>query len=399
MSRASIYDLLQQRAQPVVEQPVVVEERSHFRADRLRLLDGVALTAAGVLAMGSVPEAARVELSEDMRGPDGFQLMACTVKEVIPVGESRLRRLDPKALRLHELIQTILLDALMMLEALPENGRFDIVLSAPLRSGEAASLLLEQIQQAVAETEYGERLGDIRHSAVGWDPHTCLAVSESGGHPHVLWLCADSLINATDVGRLDRRGLLMKASRSVGLAPGEAAVALLMQRVSEENDVESASGWRLDSATEQEHAPRSSRTRQGGAALVIKELLEKSWPEAAADTEAESPSRIVVDALGITGSMTDVAGPLTDRWRGIDLTDNGVSVDRWCGWPGEALTALQLLLAVAPLGEDESALVLNVVEERSSRGMALRSCAVSGDGAAVGEDAEGTSANGEGSAT
>lgn len=399
MSRASIYDLLQQRAQPVVEQPKVVEERSDFRADRLRLLDGVALTAAGVLAIGSVPEAARVELSEDMRGPDGFQLMACAVTEVIPVGESRLRRLHPKALRLHELIQTILLDALMMLEALPENGRFDIVLSVPLRSGEAASLLLEQIQQAVAETEYGERLGDIRHSAVGWDPHACLAVSESGGHPHVLWLCADSLINTTDVGRLDRRGLLMKASRSVGLAPGEAAVALLMQRVPEEDNVESASGWRLDSAIEQEHAPRSSRARQGGATLIIKELLEKSWPEATTDTESESPSRIVMDALGVSGSVTDVAGPLTERWRGIDLIDNGISVHLWCGWPGEALTALQLLLAVAPLGDGESALVLNVVEEHSSRGMALRSCAVSGDGAAAGEDAEGTSANGEGSAT
>lgn len=395
MSRGSIYDLLQPRTRPVVEQPEHVEQRKDFRDDRLCLLDGVALTAAGGLSMasGSVPEAVRVELSENMRGPDGFPLKACAVKEVTPVGESGLRRLDSKALRLHELIQTILLDALMMLEALPENGRFDIVLSAPLRSGEVANLL-EQIQQAVAETEYSVRLGDIRHSAVGWDPHACLAVSESGGHPHVLWLCADSLINATDVGRLDRRELLMKATRPAGLAPGEAAVALLMQRVSEEDDGESISGWWLGSAAEQEHAPRSNKAR-GRNPSIVKELLEQSWPDTADDAEAGEPSRVVVDALTLPGRVAEVVGPLTERWSGLDVNDHGISVDRWCGWPGEALTALQLLLAVASPGEGESAVVLNVMEQHGSRCMTLRRRAVSGNN----KDAKGASANGERSTT
>ncbi|ALM53980.1 hypothetical protein [Halomonas huangheensis] len=398
MSRASIYDLLQQRTPPVVEKPVVVEERSDFRTDRLRLVDGVAVTAAGVLAMDMVPEGVRAELSQSMRGPDGFPLMACAVQEVMPVNEARLRNHEPKALRLHELIQTSLHDALMMLEALPENERFDIVVSLALRSPETASLLLEQIQLAVKETEYGERLGEIRHNASGWNPHHCLAVSEAGGHPHVLWISADSLINVTEVSRLEQRGLLRRTARPEGLVPGEAAVALLMQRALED-DIEYASGWWLDSAAEQEHAPRSSKARGRKGPSIVKELLEQSWPDAADDADAEEPSRVVVDALGLPGRSTEVAGPLTERWSELDLIDHGINVAHWCGWPGEALTALQLLLAVAPLSDDESAVVLNVVKEQSSRSMVLRSCAASRVGGNGAEDAERTSANGEGSAS
>lgn len=396
MSRASIYDLLQRRTPPVIEKPEVEEERSDFRTDRLRLVEGVALTAAGVLAMDMVPEGVRAELSRSIRGPDGFQLMACAVREVIPVSNAQLQSLDPKALRLHELIHTILHEALMMLDALPESAGFDIVVSIPLRSPESSNMLLEQIRLAVKETEYGERLGDIRHSASGWNPHTCLAVPEAGGHPHVLWICADSLINADGVSRLEQRGLLRRKARPDGVLPGEAAVALLMQRILED-DTEFASGWWLDSAAEQEHEPRSSKTRGRKSPSVVTELLEQSWPRAADDIEAGEPSRVVVDALGLPGRTTEVAGPLTERWSELDLIDNGMNVAHWCGLPGEALTALQLLLAVAPLSDDESAVVLNVVDEKSSRSMVLRSCAVSRDSGTV--DAEGTSASGEGSAT
>ncbi|MFQ3790413.1 hypothetical protein [Halomonas sp. A29] len=372
MAKASIYDLLSQRYEPVVEPQEPTGQRSDYRPDRLRLMDGVALTSAGMVARDEVPERAMPVLSPVLHGPDGFRLLVHAMQDVMRVDEPRLERHSAKALRLHALIQTISLDALMLLEALPEGAGFDIVVSAPLRSAQAVEIVLGRLGTMVAASAYGAGLGDIHHSDSGWDPHTTLGTRESGGQPYVLWIGADSLLNHDDIAELHRQGLLALASRQVGVCPGEAAFALLAQRVLDSGsggDEAPTTGWWLDAATLLEHPERSMRDNPARQQLMH-DLLAQAWPV------AEPPAYLVMDTLELPGRTMELSAPLLERWPRLDIIDDGLSVSALCGWPGEALTPLQLVLALASVGHAKSALLLNQAAETYSRALTLHACAL-----------------------
>ncbi len=137
MSRASIFDLLHER-DPVVE-PVshTPQIRNDYAPDRLRVIDGVALSPAGFIAQGSLPEPHTPELSDGLIGADGFRLLIHEIVDLPTINERQLARIDPKALRLHQLIQSIIIEALLLLEGMPEGEGFDVVLSAPVRTPRA----------------------------------------------------------------------------------------------------------------------------------------------------------------------------------------------------------------------------------------------------------------------
>lgn len=391
MSRASIFDLLHQRQQP----PAPVEEassaRNDYDADGLRLIDGVALTASGFVGAGTMPEASSPALSPALHGLDGFRLLVHRIADVMPVREPRLGRLEAKAARLHELIQTIVIEALMMLEALPEETAFDVVLSAPLRSPDATAIVVEHLRAAIVETQYASALAEVRHTAAGGDPHAVLGVSDRGGMPYVLWISADSLLNEEDVAAMQRRRVLERSSNSAGLYVGEAVTALLVQRLVPE-DQEFDTGWCIDKASVNHHPARATQ-RDHARRQALLELLSDAWPplpeasnasaekpqgvEGASDEPGEvaPPARVVIDAMGLPGRAVEIGSSLIERWPEIDLIDDGVGVDQFCGWPGEAVTALTLVLAIAPLSPLESAVVISVEDETRTMVWRLRSCA------------------------
>ena len=372
MAKASIFDLLSQRYEPVVEPQEPTGQRSDYRTDRLRLIDGVAVTPAGMVARDEVPERAMPVLSPVLHGPDGFRLLVHAVKDVMPMSEPRLERHSAKARRLHALIQTISLDALMLLDALPAGAGFDIVVSAPLHSAQAIEIVLGRLSTMVAASAYSAGLGDIHHSDSGWDPHATLRAPESGGRPYVLWIGADSLLNHDDTAELHRQGLLALASRQVGVCPGEAAFALLVERVSESGaggDEVPTTGWWLDSATLLGHPERSMRDNPARQQQVD-DLLAQAWPMEA------PPAYLVMDTLELPRRVMALSAPLLERWPRLDIIDDGLSVSALCGWPGEALTPLQLVLALASVGHSESALLLNLAEEGCSRALTLQACAL-----------------------
>lgn len=376
MSRASIFDLLHQRQSVAAPVEEAASTRNDYDPGRLRLVDAVALTASGFVSAGVMPDEQAPGLSSTLCGPDGFPLLVHEIADVMPMSEPRLGRFEAKALRLHTLVQTIVVEALMMLEAMPEDTGFDVVLTAPLKSPEAAGIVVEQLRAAIVETQYASVLGEIRHTAHGDDPHTTLAVGDGNGMPHVLWISADSLLNEEDVAALDHRGVLGRSSRGAGLYPGEAVAALLVQRLLPE-DLAFDDGWLIDEAIAVEHQARSSR-RDHAKRQAMLELLAEAWPppsSSAPATEISAPSRIVIDAMGLPGRAVEVGSVLIERWSELDMIDDGIGVDHFCGWPGEALTALTFALAIAPLSATESALVLGLEAETRSRVWALRSCA------------------------
>lgn len=372
MSRASIFDRLSERPEPASAAQAPAARRHDFRTDRLRLVDGLALTPAGLVAAGEVPAPARLAQSRELHGPDGFRLLVQAVPEVVPEPAPGL---DAKAQRLQALLQGVLVDALMLLDALPEGEGFDIVLSAPLRTA-AAEVVTDGLRRAVAATELARGLGELRHLAAGQDPHAALAAPDGQGH--VLWLVVDSLLNLEDIAALHRRDRLALPTRQAGLYPGEAAVALLMQRVpeggegGEDEPGAPAPGWWLDAAIRREHPGRATLGAAARQRLVA-ELLAQAWP-AGEGGEDDPPAFLVVDSLGLPGRTQELVGPLLARWPALDIIEQGLGVDTWGGWPGEALTALQLALAQAALAPGESALLLGLAEETGTRALTLRAC-------------------------
>ena len=366
MSRASIFDLLHQR-QPISEPETVASPvRDDYDADRLQLLDGVALTSAGLVSYDSLPEAHTPALSSSLCGADGYGLLVHEITGLAEVSEPELARLETKALRLHKLVQSALVEALMLLDRLPEETGYDVVLSAPVASGEAAGILIDRLRAVIADTHYGDWLGEIRHSQQGSDPHTTLA-SPDGGMPYVLWISVDSVANDKDLVSPELRNVLVQNARGKGLYPGEAAAAVLLHRLTEEG-AGPEHGWTLERAMVHEHPPRATR-RDYEKRKAMSQMLGEFWPE---DDTLGVPSRIVIDAFGLPGRAVEVGGATIERWPEIDTIDDGIGVDGLCGWVGEAVTALMLVLALAELKPQEHAVILGVHAERCSRMWALR---------------------------
>ncbi|QEM81529.1 hypothetical protein [Halomonas binhaiensis] len=372
MSGASIYDLLHEYEAPVVEEEEVAPQNLTYQADRLYLISGIALTAAGSVAMGKMPKQAVSELSPDLKDAGGQRLPVYGVKKAMSVESLATQGVEDKAQRLHELVQTLMHDVMLLLSDLPQGNGCDIVLSAPLHSTEAQRLILEHIRSAMIKGGLEACLGDIRHVASGWDPHAVLETGEEGGQPYVLWLSVDSLLNRAGVAALRQRGILRSPEQPTGVCPGEAAVALLIRRMPEEEDVD-LKGWQLDRAQVMERPPRpKGRNSKATGSGDLDKLLELLWPE---DKVPEGPSWVVVDALRTADSSQEVSNSLSERWPGLHIVTGGLSVANWCGWPGEALTALQLILAMADLPAEDSALVLNVCEDKLARALVLQTCA------------------------
>ncbi|MCK0714562.1 hypothetical protein ACFO0U_12750 [Chromohalobacter sarecensis] len=373
MKRASIFDRLQQRhsvSEPL-EEPSVA--RCDYVSGRLRIIDGLALTAGGFIRSGDIPEPPTPELSSTLYGSDGCRLLMHPVSDTTSVNEPQLGRLDAKALRLHQLVQTVMAEALMMLEAVPKESAFDILLSAPVRSPEAASLIQERLSGAVADTQYGAYLGEIR-LAEQQDPHAALAVGEQGGMPYVLWIGVDSLVNEGDIASMQYRDILVRSSRGDGLYPGEAVAVLLVQRLTAEV-LEFNSGWRLDAGIRREHAPRAGRRDYDKRSALV-ELLGDLWPATQDDASSPAPSRLVVDAIGMPGRGVELGGAVIERWPGIDTIDDALGVDALVGWSGEATQVLLFVLAAAAIEPEGHAVVLALHAESHTQAWALRSYAV-----------------------
>lgn len=373
MSGASIYDLLHEYEVPVVEEEEAAPQNLTYQADRLYLVSGIALTAAGSVAMGKMPKQAVSELSSDLKDAGGLRLPVYGVEKTMPVESLATLGAEDKAQRLHELVQTLMHDVMLLLSDLPQGNGCDIVLSAPLHSTEAQRLILEHMRSAMIKGGFEACLGDIRHVASGWDPHAVLNTGEEGGQPYVLWLSVDSLLNRADVTALHQRGILRSPEQLAGVCPGEAAVALLIRRMPEEEEDADLEGWQLDRAQIMERLPRpKGRNSKATGSGDLDKLLESIWPE---DKVPEGPSWVVVDALRTADSSQQVSDTLSERWPGLHIVTGGLSVANWCGWPGEALTALQLILAMADLPAEDSALVLNVCEDKLARALVLQTCA------------------------
>lgn len=368
MSRASIFDRLH-RLQPAPEPDAALAlARDDYDPERLRLIDGVALTSAGFIGADVVPEPRPAALSSSLYSDSGYRLLVHEVADLPSLTEPRLARLDAKAGRLYQLIQATIIDVVMMLEAIPDNGCFDVVISAPVRSSQAAEFISQSVLDVLNETQFGERLGDINLVRQSGDPHSLLQVKEKGGMPYVLWIAIDSLLNNEDI--VEHQRVLGQSSAGASFYPGEAVAAVLVQRLLPVDGAFST-GWELKKGSVHEHPPRAEcRTNQKRQALIG--LLESIWVPG---QEGEEPARLVIDCLGLPGRAVELGGSLIECWPGIDLIDDGLAVDAYCGWVGVVVPTLMLVMAMAELEVEQQAVIVAVNAETTSKAWLLRSYA------------------------
>lgn len=123
-----------------------------------------------------------------------------------------------------------------------------------------------------------------------------------------------------------------------------------------------------------EHPPRAGR-RDHDKRRALLALLGDLWPASEDDASSPTPSRLVVDTVGMPGRAVELGGAVVECWPDIDTIDDGLSVDTLGGWSGEATRVLPLVLAVAATEPEEHALVLSLHAEGHTRGWALRSYA------------------------
>ncbi|WP_024950882.1 DUF3726 domain-containing protein [Cobetia crustatorum] len=255
-----------------------------------------------------------------------------------------------------------------------------IVLSAPIRHASLVEGFTARLRETVAATPFAEALGSVTHRAAGDQGlHELLAAAESGGMPHVIWLSVDSLLFDSSVSELSRRGQLAYASRPSGLFPGEAVAALLFERLAPDSPAP-LQGWQVPLAATLTHPERGSRELRRSPAPLM-QLIERHWPvqagndEHAPTPEPFEPMRLVIDSLGLPGRAVEAGTSLMNRWPGLDMIEDGTTLDSFCGWPGDAWLALALVLAIAELEDNDSALVVSLRDDTQTRMLTLTPCA------------------------
>lgn len=85
--------------------------------------------------------------------------------------------------------------------------------------------------------------------------------------------------------------------------------------------------------------------------------------------------RLVMDSLGLPGRAVEAGTSLMNRWPGLDMIEDGTTLDSFCGWPGDAWLALALVLAIAELEDNDSALVVSLRDDTQTQVLALMPCA------------------------
>ncbi|RKH14599.1 hypothetical protein D7X74_19805 [Corallococcus sp. CA047B] len=165
------------------------------------------------------------------------------------------------------------------------------------------------------------------HASVLEAIHASGQVLFDGGVKRVILLAVDSLVGGDDVMWLAQRGMLKTPERPVGLMPGQAAVALLL-----EGEVEARRrGARMEAFIDAVHVgvePDSRERRKSGSGLGLAGVLTRTLasrrvvPEAYGDLNGEdSRAREWGSALVRLSGTHDL--PVAPRCPAISLGDTG----------------------------------------------------------------------------
>ncbi|WP_018718762.1 hypothetical protein [Arhodomonas aquaeolei] len=355
MHRPSIYDRLHRYRKP--EAPAM-DASPRFEAGRLALVAALALTPAGVVSTSGVPEAVAPAQDAGLSGRRGEPVPVYCISglnEALPGVPG-----DPVAHRECRLLATLLDELLLVTADIPEEAVVDVVWTTALASP-ARERAVERLKGVLERWRLPVTFQRIEAGppADCANLHECLAPAPGSGARWVIWLSASSLVNGPGVDLLTREGALKTVMHPQGLAPGEAASAVVFRRfVPDESRGVAETGWTLYRG---QRTASVSRRKGSGLSQALAECIG-GYTASVCDEPPEADA-IVTDTPGLPGRSGELAGMLSVRYPQMDLVEHGADLERFCGWPGDAAYGVQVALGAAMAGVGGSALLLQLRDD------------------------------------
>lgn len=353
---SSIYDELYRR-RVSRRQPTVVEgRRRDFSAERISLVDGVAITSAGVLQMGEgLPKEAPLATPCPLfTNAQGFPRL---VKPISTIALSE-RHLGVEG-RLSAIWDFLTGSFDALIRQLPDDDNVDLVVTLP----DGVSPWLQQsLQQRIIEQLKKHRVWQEGQSrcTVGSAStlNTLLAPDTLGAMRWVFWCCIDSLLDDAQLYRWDER-----FSKQSPLIAGEGGALMLFERAAPEAEPTKGQFW-VQSA-QQLHASSSTaakRARTVALNALISKLLPAHTSDQQDDGASDAPAWCIMD-MGSGDRAGDAFMALFDRWAGVyEPLVNCYALDHFCGGVGGAALGLSLMMAAAAMQQEDSAMLLMLSE-------------------------------------
>ena len=354
---SSIYDELYRR-RVSRRQPTVAEgRRRDFSAERISLVDGVAITPAGVFQMGEgLPKEAPLATPCPLfTNAQGFPRL---VKPISTIALSE-RHLGVEG-RLSAIWDFLTGSVDVLIRQLPDDDNVDLVVTLP----DGVSPWLQQsLQQRIIEQLKKRRVWQEgqSHCTIGSAStlNTLLAPDTSvGAMRWVFWCCIDSLLDDAQLYRWDGR-----FSTQSPLIAGEGGALMLFERAALEAEPTKGLFW-VQSA-QQPHASSSSAAKRART-VALKALVSKLLPAHTSDQQddgtLDAPAWCIMD-MGSGDRAGDAFMALFGRWAGVyEPLVNCYALDHFCGCVGDAALGLSLMMAAAAMQQEDSAMLLMLGE-------------------------------------
>ena len=358
---SSIYDELYRR-RVSRHQPTVVEgRRRDFSAERISLVSGVAITAAGTLQMGKgLPEEAPLATPCPLfTNAQGFPRLVKPISTIAP--SERHLGIEGRLSAIWDFLASSL-DALI--RQLPDDDSVDLVVTLPAT---VSPWSRQSLQQRIIEQLKKHRVWQEgqSHCTVG-SAHTLNALlapdTSVGALLWVFWCCIDSLLDDSQLYHWDER-----FSKRSPVIAGEGGALMLFERTAPEAEPSRGLFW-VKSAR-QPHASSSSAVKQART-VALKTLIANMLPahssEQQDDDASDAPTWCIVD-MGSEDRTGDAFKVLFDRWPDVyEPLVNCFTLDHFCGCVGDASLGLSLMMAAAAMQENDCAVLLTLSETDAS---------------------------------
>lgn len=349
----SIYDELYRR-RVSRRQPTVAEGRRHdLSAERVCLVDGIAINAAGTLLMGAgLPEAPLASPCPLLTDAQGFPRLAKPIS-TIALSERHLG-IDGRLSAIWDFLAGSLE---VLVRQLPDDEKVDLVLTLP---ASISGWLQQSLQQSIVDQlskhhvwQEGQSLCRVDH---GQNINALLAPSETaGGMRWVFWCSLDSLLDESQLRQWDEL-----SSKRSPLIAGEGGALMLFERTAAETLPSKGQFWvrAMDKTHQPIKGARSAALKTLMAALITSDepTLGDIMPS------GETPAWCIMD-MGNGERAGDAFMALFDRWQSAyEPLVNCFALDHFCGWVGQATPSTMLMMAAASMAEQDAAMLLSLCQ-------------------------------------
>ena len=182
-SRASLYDRLRPRQstlEQMARQQATPAPERHYDPERLRVIDGVALTAAGLVGWGNMPDKQAAVVDTSLAASESLLVHRIDC-QFGTLGEPLALQGD-RARRLYELARALVGEAMTLLERLPTEAGFEVVVSMPVEGH--TTVLRDMLDVSLRGSLAYPRMTGLRLVPDHQDLHDTLATPATGGAGH-----------------------------------------------------------------------------------------------------------------------------------------------------------------------------------------------------------------------